>query len=323
MPILVCRKTFIVPAILAAVVGLFLHDYHSLDFTSGLVRGKRVLVTGASRGIGRHVALHYARLGAKVVITGRDEEAVKRVRDECELAAREAIASTSPSSSAEDSAAVFYLVADLEGTSLSSAEDLVSSAVGLLGGGLDVLFLNHAVSTLGFWTGSPENVTSAARAVDVNYLSFVALVSAAKRHLEASGGGVTAVSSATARWPMPSVSHYGASKAAMDSFFRSLDLEFRLRRVDVAVTVCVLGLVKTRRYIDNMAAFNPNGASSVAFYLGADPSEAALFMIKAGTLRKPHVRFPFSQFILGDLMEFLPAPLKLMAMKKTLPMISD
>ena len=204
MPILVCRKTFIVPAILAALVGLFLHDYHSLDFTSGLVRGKRVLVTGASRGIGRHVALHYARLGAQVVITGRDEAALKRVRDECELAAREA-SSTWPSSSPEDAVAVFHLVADLEGTSLSSAEDLLSSAVSLLGGGLDVLFLNHTVSTLGFWTGSPENVTSAARAVDVNYLSFVALVSAAKRHLEASGGSVTAVSSATARWPMPSV----------------------------------------------------------------------------------------------------------------------
>ena len=72
-----------------------------------------------------------------------------------------------------------------------------------------------------------------------------------------------------------------------------------------------------------MEAFNPNGASSVAFYLGADPSEAALFMIKAGTLRKRQVRFPFSQFILGDLLEFLPAPLKLIAIKKTLPMISD
>ena len=41
------------------------------------MRGKRVLITGASRGIGRHVALNYAKYGARIVITARDEEALK------------------------------------------------------------------------------------------------------------------------------------------------------------------------------------------------------------------------------------------------------
>ena len=79
MWLLVFRKTVIVPVLLAASVTLFLRDYHSSDFSSDLVRGKGVLITGASRGIGRHAALHYARLGANVVITGRDEAALKRV----------------------------------------------------------------------------------------------------------------------------------------------------------------------------------------------------------------------------------------------------
>ena len=63
----------------SAVVALFLRDYHSLDFSVELVRDKRVFITGASRGIGRQAALHYARLGAKIVITGRDEVALKKV----------------------------------------------------------------------------------------------------------------------------------------------------------------------------------------------------------------------------------------------------
>ena len=80
-------------------------------------------------------------------------------------------------------------------------------------------------------------------------------------------------------------------------------------------------LVLIFRYIDNMNAFNPNGTDSLAFALGADPSETAMFIIKGSALRKPQIRFPFLQFVLGDVMEVLPRPLKLLAMRKTLPMI--
>ena len=49
--------------------------------------------------------------------------------------------------------------------------------------GLDVLFLNHAISTLGFWDGSLDNVTSATTAINVNYLGFLKLFSAAQKYL--------------------------------------------------------------------------------------------------------------------------------------------
>ena len=43
--------------------------------------GKNVLVTGASRGVGRELALNYCRMGANVVITARDEKKLKEVTD--------------------------------------------------------------------------------------------------------------------------------------------------------------------------------------------------------------------------------------------------
>ena len=46
------------------------------------LRGQRVLVTGASNGIGRLMALEAARRGASVVLWGLDETALDRVRDE-------------------------------------------------------------------------------------------------------------------------------------------------------------------------------------------------------------------------------------------------
>ena len=42
--------------------------------------GKNVLVTGASRGIGRELALNYCRMGANVFITARNEKKLKAVR---------------------------------------------------------------------------------------------------------------------------------------------------------------------------------------------------------------------------------------------------
>ena len=47
-------------------------------FPDSLV-GKNVLVTGASRGIGRELALNYCRMGANVFITARDEKKLKEV----------------------------------------------------------------------------------------------------------------------------------------------------------------------------------------------------------------------------------------------------
>ena len=48
-----------------------------------MLRGKRVIVTGASKGIGREMAYHLARMGAHVVVTARSEEALKKVRVLC------------------------------------------------------------------------------------------------------------------------------------------------------------------------------------------------------------------------------------------------
>lgn len=47
------------------------------------IKGKKVLVTGASSGIGEQLAYHYARLGADVVITARREKRLEKVSTTC------------------------------------------------------------------------------------------------------------------------------------------------------------------------------------------------------------------------------------------------
>lgn len=50
-------------------------------FVSESLRGARVLVTGASTGIGEQLAYHYARFGAQIVITARREKVLQQVSE--------------------------------------------------------------------------------------------------------------------------------------------------------------------------------------------------------------------------------------------------
>lgn len=52
-------------------------DFNPLDLT-----GKKILVTGASSGLGRAGAIYFSRLGAKLVITGRNSDRLNATRSE-------------------------------------------------------------------------------------------------------------------------------------------------------------------------------------------------------------------------------------------------
>jgi len=45
----------------------------------GVLNGKNVVITGGSAGIGEQMAYHYARMGARILITSRTEANLKRV----------------------------------------------------------------------------------------------------------------------------------------------------------------------------------------------------------------------------------------------------
>ena len=55
-----------------------MHIILTCDITETL-HGKRVVVTGASKGSGEQMAYHYASLGARILITARGEDKLKQV----------------------------------------------------------------------------------------------------------------------------------------------------------------------------------------------------------------------------------------------------
>ena len=173
--------------------------------------GRTALVTGASRGIGKHTAILMARLGARVAIAYTRDEAAARA------------------TLAETGGAGVVLGADL-GVD-GEAERLVARAEEALGP-LEILVANH-----GIWKRAPIESMTAAQWNEMlltNLSSVRALCTEAARRMLARGGGsIVLVASTAGQRGEPFHSHYAATKGAIMALTKSLGAELGPRGVRV------------------------------------------------------------------------------------------
>jgi NAD(P)-dependent dehydrogenase (short-subunit alcohol dehydrogenase family) len=222
------------------------------------VAGRAVLVTGASRGVGRAVALAFAAAGERVAVHHR--------------ASPELAAETCDALAGSGHTVVQGDLADPE-----AVRSFVSAAAGALGG-LDVLVNNAAVFAP---RHPPADVTyeqwqrAWSEIIGVNLLGTANVTFCALPYLRASGAGrVVNVSSRGAFRGEPQVPAYGASKAALNSLGQSLALALAGDRI--AVSTVAPGFVETDMSNADLKA--PRGAEIRAqspFDRVARPDEVA------------------------------------------------
>lgn len=170
------------------------------------LRGRRVLVTGGSKGIGRAVASRLAAAGATVVATAR--------KDPGHLPP-----------------AVRFISADL--STADGCAELVTAATELLGG-VDVL-----IDNVGADAPPPDGLLSASddiweRALQLNLLAAVRLDRAVLPGMVARGSGaIVHVTSVGAYFPIGPDAPYQAAKAALSTYSKTLANEFAGRGVRV------------------------------------------------------------------------------------------
>lgn len=201
------------------------HSFHLGYPTLIDLRGKRALVTGASRGIGKACALRLAEAGADVAINflSSADEAAEVVRSihglgRCSFAVRADV------SQRDDAVAMVQAV-----------EERFE--------GLDILVSNVAAG--GFRPASDLTPASFESTIRTNSAAVLWLVQAAADALAKSShhGKVIAVSSHGSMWAVPNYAAIGASKAALESLIRHLALEYGPRGINFN---CVLpGIVAT------------------------------------------------------------------------------
>jgi NAD(P)-dependent dehydrogenase (short-subunit alcohol dehydrogenase family) len=194
---------------------------------------KVVIVTGGSSGIGRAAALRFARQGDKVLITGRRPGPVEETMAE--------------------HANIAGLVADA--ASAEGARRTIAKAADLWGR-VDALVNNAGAGAI-----LPLADTTADRVMDifsVNVLGPSLLAAAALPHLRATRGTIVNVSSTFGHKPAAGLSHYAASKAALEHLTRCWALELAPLGVRV-----------------NAVAAGPTESGALTGMMGLSPEQAA------------------------------------------------
>ncbi|MBW0020187.1 MAG: SDR family NAD(P)-dependent oxidoreductase [Mycobacterium sp.] len=184
------------------------------------LRGARVLVTGASSGIGRALAMRLAQEGAAVVLAARRLELLDTLADEIGTAGHRR---------------PVVIRADLNQP--GAAEALVGSALQELGGVIDVVINNAGDGMVGAVSVIGDGAN--ARGVfEVNFWAPLAVIAAVVPAMTAAGSGtIVNVTSTMQAIPLPLLGYYASSKAALAQATRSLRLELAetpIRVVEVA-----------------------------------------------------------------------------------------
>ncbi len=191
--------------------------------------GRRVVLTGASGGIGAQAARLFAREGADIALLARSEHGLHAARQAVEAEGRTG-----------------HAIAVDVGDRLS-IEAAVNEAADRLGG-IDVFVSNAGSAGWGpFEKMTPEDFD---RTVEVNFTGAVNAIRAALPHLHASGGTILATVSVAGKVPVPLLSPYVAAKHALRGFLGALRIELRNQGSNVRVCMLHPGPIATP-YYDN------------------------------------------------------------------------
>lgn len=184
---------------------------------------RRIILTGASSGIGRALAVEYGRRGARLLLIARRGELLAEVARATIAAGGEAL-----------ELAADVTDPDLPARALAMADEAW--------GDVDAIIMNAGVGATAF--AHELDAEQIERVMAVNYGSAVRMISTAlPRMLARRKGQLVAVSSLAAYRGMPGSAAYNASKAALTVFMESLRAE--LRRSGVTITTIAPGFVRT------------------------------------------------------------------------------
>lgn len=182
------------------------------------VRGRVVLVTGASRGIGKRSAMRLAKLGARLALTSRSADDLDKIASDLRAAGTE----------------VETFPADL--TKPEDRSKMVEAVIQRFGG-LDVLLNSAGVCSFGEFSSSSEEI--ARQVMEVNFFAQVELIRLCVPHLtqSVSQPAIVNVASLCGRWGIPSLSEHSASKHALVGLSEALQSEFERFGIDVLLVL--------------------------------------------------------------------------------------
>jgi NAD(P)-dependent dehydrogenase (short-subunit alcohol dehydrogenase family) len=175
------------------------------------LRGQRILITGAARGIGAALAERLASHGARLALVGLEPERMAEVATRCGQGT---------------------FVAECDVSSSEQVTEAIDASAEALGG-LDVVVANAGIAT-----GGPlrsQDMRSWERVIEINLLGVMYTDRAALPHLERSRGYVLNIASTAAVLRGPGMTAYCAAKAGVEALSDCLRIEMQPLGVQVGV----------------------------------------------------------------------------------------
>jgi dehydrogenase/reductase SDR family member 7B len=196
-----------------------------------------VWITGASSGIGEALALAYGKLNANLILSARDESALKNVAKQCQTSTNK----------------VLVVPLDLaESTTFTSTVDHVKSEFKKV----DILINNGGISQRSLILETPIEVDR--KLFEVNYFGTITLTKLVLPWMIESGGGhIVAISSISGKFGFPLRASYAATKHAIFGFFETLGLEHV--NDNIKTTIVCPGKIRTNI---SLRALNSKGEST-------------------------------------------------------------
>ena len=230
------------------------------------LRGKVVMVTGASAGIGEALARRAAARGAAVVLAARRLDRLQR--NAAELAA------------VEGSGGALAVACDV--TRDGQVEDAVARALSRFGR-LDIAVANAGFAVSG--TFMKLSLEDYRRQMESNFFGVIRTVKACLPALTETGGALGLVGSTNGYVSVPTASAYCASKHALRSL--AVCLRHELARDGVSVTHLAPGFITTElRRVDNVGEHHPEAVDPVPAWLQMPADRAAAQMLQAIVRRR-------------------------------------
>ncbi len=230
----------------------------------GRFKDKTVLITGASSGIGRVLALDFAKEGAKVVVTARRKERLTQLAEEIESLGQSALAISCDVTSDED---------------LAQAVKQTNDAFGAI----DVTIANAGFGVVGH--AEQLTIDDYKRQFETNTYGVIRTYQATIQDLKQTRGRFVLVGSVAGYVCFPGTTPYAMSKAAVISFAQGIYHECRPH--GVSVTLISPGFVDSEiRKVDNDGTYDETRKDTASAWLTMPTDVASRKIVRAIYKRK-------------------------------------
>lgn len=193
------------------------------------LKNRKILVTGASSGIGREVSILLSKLGATVVLCGRDEQELVKTRK----------LMNEPNK---------HQIQVFDVTDYQRYPEVFNEII------KDGVKMDGFVHCAGIGKAIPLRVVKHSDIMNIletNYVSFIELLQIFSKKKYSSGGSIVVMSAVSAHYPLRCMTIYSASKAALETSVQTLALE--MTHLNFRINCVIPGIIDTRmtRVVDD------------------------------------------------------------------------